>query len=337
MKAWQVEKREGGEPLGLVERPPQPLGPRDVRVRVRAVSLNFRDLTVRRRIAAGELAGPRVPASDGAGEVVETGAEARRFAVGARVCANFFPTWVDGPLSDAAHANALGGSIDGMLAEEVVLPEDGLIAIPEHLSYEEAATLPCAALTAWHALFEVTCVRPGDTVLVQGTGGVALFALQLARLAGADVIATSSSEAKRARLVELGARATIDYVAEPAWGAAVRRLTGGRGVDVVVEVGGPGTFDQSVAALRYGGTLSLIGVLTGRAGPVDTSAVFSRAVRVAGIYVGSRTMFESLARAVAARGLRPIIDSTFPFEAAPDAYAHLASGRHFGKVVIRVG
>jgi NADPH:quinone reductase-like Zn-dependent oxidoreductase len=322
--------------LTLVERSAPPLGAHDVRIRVRAVALNHRDLLVRRRAASGELARPTVPCSDGAGEVVEIGAAVTRFAPGARVAANFFPTWLDGPLSDAVHAAALGGAIDGMLATEVVLREEALVALPAHLTWEQGATLPCAAVTAWHALFEATTVRPGDIVLVQGTGGVSLFALQLATAAGANVIVTSGSAAKRERATALGASATIDYTTTPAWGAEVQRLTDGRGADVVVEVGGAGTFDQSVAALRYGGTMSLVGLLTGRAGPVNTSAIFNRAIRIAGIYVGSRRMFESLNRALEARRIEPVIDATFAFEEAPHAYAHLESARHFGKVVIRV-
>jgi NADPH:quinone reductase-like Zn-dependent oxidoreductase len=336
MNTWLLVSGEGPSTLVRVERPAPALAPREVRVRVHAVSLNFRDLGVRNRVASGELAGPRVPCSDGAGEVVEVGPGVTRFAAGDRVAANFFPTWIDGPLSDAAHAAALGGTVDGMLSEEVLLHEDAIVAVPAHLSYEEAATLPCAAVTAWHALFEVATVRPGDVVLVQGTGGVSLFALQLARLAGADVIATSSSAAKAERARALGASHVIDYRANPQWGAEVRRLTGGRGADVVVEVGGPGTLDQSVEALRYGGTIALIGVLTGRGGPVNTAAVFSRAARIAGIYVGSRRMFESLNRAIAARTLHPVIDATFDFDDAPKAYAHLQGATHFGKVVIRV-
>jgi NADPH:quinone reductase-like Zn-dependent oxidoreductase len=336
MRTYLLDRLSASDALTLVERSSPRLGPHDVRIRVRAASLNYRDLLVRKRAASGELPRPTVPCSDGAGEIVEIGTAVTRFAPGARVAANFFPTWLDGPLSDAVHAAALGGTVDGMLAEEVVLHENALVELPAHLGYEEGATLPCAAVTAWHALYEAAAVRPGDTVLVQGTGGVSLFALQLACAAGANVIVTSSSAAKRERAVALGAVATLDYAATPQWGAEVTKLTGGRGVDVVVEVGGPGTFDQSVAALRYGGTMSLVGLLTGRAGPINTSAVFNRAIRIAGIYVGPRRMFESLNRALAARQIRPVIDATFPFEDARRAYEHLESGRHFGKVVIRV-
>jgi NADPH:quinone reductase-like Zn-dependent oxidoreductase len=211
------------------------------------------------------------------------------------------------------------------------------VALPPELSFEEAATLPCAAVTAYNALFESARVGPGSTVLVQGTGGVSVFALQLATAAGARVVATSSSEAKRERARQLGASHVIDYKAVSNWGNAAREWTGGEGVDVVVEVGGPGTFDQSVAALRYGGTMSLIGVLTGGRGEVSTSGVFQKVLHVRGIYVGSRRMFERLIRALVATGVRPVIDRVFPFREARDAYQYLSSGSHFGKVVIRLG
>ncbi|TMQ18050.1 MAG: NAD(P)-dependent alcohol dehydrogenase, partial [Deltaproteobacteria bacterium] len=282
IRAYELQPRDGFDALTLVERPAPPLGPGDVRVRVRAVSLNFRDLNMVK--GAKKRKAPIVPASDGAGEVIEIGAAVTRHAVGDRVAAAFFPTWLSGELSDYHHARALGGGQDGMLAEEVVLPESAWVRLPSRLSFEAAASLPCAGVTAYHALFEAAQLRAGDTVLVQGTGGVSIFGLQLARAAGARVIVTSSSAAKRDRAVAMGADHVIDYKAEPAWGEAARAWTGGRGVDVVVEVGGPGTFDQSVAALRYGGTMSLLGVLTGLRGEVNTYGVFHKSLRVCGIY-----------------------------------------------------
>lgn len=335
MKAYELHPLEGFEALRLVDRPRAEVGPRDVRVRVRAVSLNYRDLTVAR--ASVKRSKRIVPASDGAGEVVAVGDQVARLAIGDRVAANFFPTWLSGRLEESHHANALGGSLDGMLAEEVVLPETAWVRLPAHLSFEQGATLPCAAVTAWHALFEAASLPPGATVLLQGTGGVSIFALQLARAAGATVIATSSSAEKRSRLEQMGAAHTIDYRAEPNWGDAVRAATGGRGVDVAVEVGGAGTFDQTVKALRYGGTMSLLGVLTGTQGPINTYAVFHKAARVHGVYVGSVAMFESLNRALAASRIEPVIDRVFAFAEARAAYEHLASGQHFGKVVIAVG
>ncbi len=278
----------------------------------------------------------RIATSDGAGEVVEVGSSVTRFRGGERVAALFFPDWLDGELSAAHHARALGGTVDGMLAEEVVLDERSWVTLPSHLSFEEGATLPCAGVTAWNALFESAHVGPGSTVLAQGTGGVSIFTLQLAKAAGARVIVTSSSEAKRQRARELGADHVIDYRATPNWGEAVQAWTGGRGVDVVVEVGGPGTFDQSVAALRYGGTMSLLGVLTGLRGEVNVYALFQKGLHVRGVYVGSGRMFEALNRAMSANEFRPIVDRVFPFDEARAAYEYLASGAHFGKVVIRV-
>ncbi len=248
--------------------------------------------------------------------------------------AAFFPTWVSGAFREEHHAKALGGSIDGMLAEQVVLDESALLAFPSNYTYEQAATLPCAGVTAWHALFEAATVRPGDTVLVQGSGGVSMFALQLATAAGASVIATSSSAEKRERLEKMGAAHTIDYRENLKWGDAVRAATGGRGVDVAVEVGGAGTFDQTIRALRYGGTMSILGILAGTQGPIDTYSIFHKNIRVQGVYVGSVAMFEDLVRALEAAKIEPVIDAAFPFTQARQAYEHLASGLHFGKVVI---
>ncbi len=337
MKSYVLKASGAQSPIVFEERTSQALGPRDIRVRVRAVSLNYRDLLIAKRAAAGELLAPVVPLSDGCGEVIEVGAEATRFALGARVAANFFPHWIDGPLSDAHHAGALGGGADGMLREEVVLHEDAWVEIPTHLSYEEGATLPCAAVTAWHALFESARLRAGETVLVQGTGGVALFALQLARAAGARVLVTSGGDTKRARALALGAEHVIDYRADANWGDTARRLAGGDGVDVVMEIGGPATFDQSVTALRYGGRMGLLGVLTGFAGSVNTYAILHKTVRIDGIYVGSRRMFESLNRALTVSQIHPVIDRIFDWKDVQQAYDYLADAHHFGKVVIRIG
>lgn len=334
MRAYELKPGVQTDPLIQVERPSPPLGPSDVRVRVRAVSLNYRDLTVAR--GAKNRTAPLIPTSDGAGEVVEVGAEVRQLKVGDRVAAAFFPTWLGGELSDWHHKNALGGGRDGMLAEEVVLPATAWVRFPDYLSFAEAATLPCAGVTAYNALFEAARLRAGDVVLVQGTGGVSIFALQLARAAGARVVVTSQSPEKRARAVAMGAVHTIDYKAEPKWGEAVRAFTGGRGADIAIEVGGPGTFDQSVAALRYGGTMSLLGVLTGTKGEVNTYGVFHKHLIIAGVYVGSVETFEALNRALTATEIRPVIDCVFPFDQAKDAYSHLAGATHFGKVVISI-
>jgi NADPH:quinone reductase-like Zn-dependent oxidoreductase len=335
MRAYELQAEEGFDALRMVDRPEPPTpGDHDVVVRIHAVSLNYRDLAVLR--ASKKRLKRIVPVSDGAGEVVAVGERVTRFKVGDRVAAAFFPTWTSGGLSEEHHANALGGSVDGVLAEHVVLAERAWVRIPARFSYEQASTLPCAGVTAWHALFEAAPLRPGDTILVQGTGGVSVFVLQLARAAGARVIATSSSADKRARLEQMGAATTIDYRLEPKWGDAVRAAAGGRGVDIVVEVGGAGTFDESVKALRFGGTMALLGILAGTAGTINTYAILQKNVRVYGVYVGSVVMFEALVRAFEASTIEPVIDRVFPFAEARAAYEHLASGTHFGKVVIRV-
>jgi NADPH:quinone reductase-like Zn-dependent oxidoreductase len=334
MKTWELQAKPGFDALTPTERPSASVGAREVRVRVGAVSLNYRDLLIARGAEKG-LQSPRVPASDGAGEVVEVGPGVTRWKLGDRVMANFFPHWVDGELSDAHHASALGGfGADGMLREEVVLPEHSWVRVPAGYSFAEAATLPCAGLTAWQALFEVAALRPGETVLLQGSGGVSVFALQLARAAGARVLMTSSSADKAERLRELGAEQVIDYRADPKWGERVRALTGGRGVDLVVDVGGQATFDQSSAALRYGGTMSLLGVLTGGRGEVDLRAIFHRRQAVRGVYVGSVVMFERLVAALERTGIRPVLDRVFAFDDARAAWDHLASAQHLGKVVV---
>jgi NADPH:quinone reductase-like Zn-dependent oxidoreductase len=334
MKAFELHPEDGFDSLKLVDRPPPGMGPGDVRVRVRAVSLNYRDLMVAR--GSKKRAKRIVPVSDGAGEVIEIGTDVKRIAMGDRVAAAFFPTWLDGSFADEHHANALGGSLDGMLAEEVVLPARAWVKMPPRYTFEQAATLPCAGVTAWHALFEAATVRPGETVLVQGGGGVSTFALQLARHAGAAVIATSSSPDKRARLTQMGAASTIDYKADAKWGDTARAAAGTGGVDLVVEVGGAGTFDQSIASLRYGGHMSLLGILAGTQGPINTYAIFHKNVRIRGVYVGSVAMFERLVRVLEQSSIDPIIDRVFSFEETRAAYEHLASGAHFGKIVIRV-
>ena len=231
-------------------------------------------------------------------------------------------------------ASALGGPIDGLLAELAVLEEDGLVPVPEHLRFEEAATLPCAALTAWHILVEMGRMKAGDTVLILGTGGVSIFALKFARLQGARAIVTSSSDEKLARATELGAWRTINYRANPDWQQAVTELTGGRGADIVAEVGGPGTLEKSIEAVRVGGSIGLVGVLTG--GQIDPTSVMRKSVRLQGIYVGSRAMFETMNRAIAAHRLEPMIDRRFAFDEAPAAYHHMQAAGHFGKIVIGI-
>lgn len=330
MRAYRIAPGAGIDGLVLSDEPEPSPGHGEVVVAVRAVSLNYRDLVMVTRAGVQSV----VATSDGAGEIVAVGEGVEGWRVGDRVSANFFPRWLDGPFRARYHRHALGGTVDGMLAERVALAADALVRLPDGLSFEAAATLPCAALTAWNALFCQRQTRPGETVLVLGSGGVSVFALQLARAAGARVIATTSSADKAARLSALGADAVVNYTTSPDWDKEVLALTGGEGVDVVVEVGGAGTLAQSLNAAATGGMVSLIGVLTGTSGAVNPWPMVGKALHVVGIYVGSRTMFEDLLAAVAANGLEPVIDRTVPFDDAPDAYRHLQAQRHIGKVVI---
>ena len=311
---------------------PEP-GPRDLLVRMRAFSLNYRDLMM----AEGRYGAPTppnlVPLSDGAGEVVAVGSAVRRFKPGDRVASCFFADWNDGALSQAGANSARGGAIDGVLSEFALLNEDGAIALPAGYSFAEAATLPCAAVTAWHALVEFGRIAAGSTVLVQGTGGVSTFALQFARGMGARVICTSSSDAKLERARALGASETINYTQVAEWQNEVRRLTGKAGVDLVVEVGGAGTLSRSMQAAGAGGRIAVLGVLSGKAA-IDPSAILFRRLRLHGILVGSREMFEAMNRAIEMLQLRPVIDRSFGFDQVTAALHHLKSGSHFGKVVI---
>ncbi|WP_435020310.1 zinc-dependent alcohol dehydrogenase family protein [Tundrisphaera sp. TA3] len=334
MKAYRIGEFGGVGALHRDDVPEPKPGPGEVAIRVRAVSLNYRDLMIARGQYSPHLPLPLVPVSDGAGLVDEVGPGVTRFRVGDRVAGCFMPDWQAGPIDDESSKTALGAGGVGMLAERAVLPEGGVVATPEHLSDEEAATLPCAAVTAWHALVDSGGIKPGDSVLVQGTGGVSVFALQFARAAGARVIATSSSDEKLARVLSLGASDGINYRTTPDWEKSVRELTGGRGVDHIVEVGGAGTLPRSIKAVRSGGHIALIGVLTG--GEIDPRPLLMRSIRLQGIFVGSRVMFESMNRAIVANQIRPVIDRVFPFDQAPAAYAHLESGSHFGKVVITI-
>jgi NADPH:quinone reductase-like Zn-dependent oxidoreductase len=335
MKAYRIHQFSGPDGLKRDELPSPVPGPGEVLVRLRAVSLNHRDLLVSRGAYNPKFKLPLIPTSDGAGEVVATGAGVTGVKPGERVVASFMPAWVDGRLDEASPRSALGGEAPGLLAEEVVLPEQAWVRVPSHLSFEEAATLPCAAVTAWNALFESGTLRPGDTVLIQGTGGVSLFALQFARLAGARVIVTSGHDQKLARAAELGASAGINYRTTPDWEKPVRGLTGGKGADMIVEVGGAGTLPSSMRAVRLGGTIALIGILSGAAGEVNPLPILMKGVRLQGIFVGSRAMFEAMNRAIETSQLHPVIDQVFDFDRALDALKHLESGTHFGKVVIR--
>jgi NADPH:quinone reductase-like Zn-dependent oxidoreductase len=336
MKAWRFNKAFGLENLETAELPEPAPGPGEAVVRVRACSLNYRDLVVSRGAYGKAVKTPLVPLSDGAGEVVAVGEGVSRVKVGDRVAAIFMQGWIDGPPDDAGAATALGGAINGMLAEQVCLKAEGLVHIPGHLNFEEAASLPCAAVTAWHSLFDSGELRPGQTVLVLGSGGVSVFALQFAKQAGARVIATTSGrDGKEERLRSLGADAVINYRTNPDWDRAARDFTGGTGVDHILEVGGAGTLPLSLKSIRRGGHIAMIGVLAD-GGEIDPRFIFIKQARIQGIYVGSRRMFEEMNRAISASEMRPVIDRVFDFADARAAYEHLESGAHFGKVCIRV-
>ncbi len=334
MRVYEIVSDGGIDALALAERSEPRPGPGEVLVSVRAASLNYRDLSTIEDPVSRNLAYPRIPNSDGAGEVVAVGEGVRRFKPGDRVAATFFQRWVDGRITEEAMASALGGALDGMLAEQVVLREDGLVAVPAHLSYSEAATLPCAALTAWNSLVEQGNVRAGNTVLLLGTGGVSIFALQFALLLGARAIVTSSSEDKLERARALGAWQTINYRDNPDWEQQVLELTAGRGVDHTVEVGGPGTLQKSIAATRVAGSIGLIGVLT--QGEINPTLIMRKSIRLQGIYVGSRRMFEDMNRAVSQHRLKPVIHRTFAFDQAHEAFHAMRKAEHFGKLVIEI-
>ncbi|MGC1444931.1 MAG: NAD(P)-dependent alcohol dehydrogenase [Xanthobacteraceae bacterium] len=338
MRAYQLPKGGAGvDALVEVERAQPKPAHRQVLVKVAACSLNFRDFAIARGTYRMGVRDNLIPLSDGAGEVAEVGAAVTRVKVGDRVAGNFFQRWPGGEPSAETHKSALGGSIDGMLAEYVVLEEDGVVKIPAHLSLEEGATLPCAAVTVWHAMMEHAKLKAGDTVLLQGTGGVSIFGLQFAKAMGIRAVIISSSDAKLKRAQSLGAAFGINYKATPDWDKAAVEFTGGVGVDHVVEVGGAATLTRSFGALRSGGKITLIGGLSGGATELNPGLIFSRRANVQGISVGSTQMFEAMNRAVEANAIKPVIDKVFPFAEAKAAYHHMASGAHFGKIVIRVG
>ena len=335
MKAFEVRETTGLDGLVLNRQRAEPVPQRnEILIKMRAVSLNFRDLGVIRGVY-GYTKFPLIPVSDGAGEVIAVGDDVSRFRVGDRVAGTFFQNWATGSIPANASKNSLGGMIDGMLTELRALPEEGAVNIPGHLSYEEAATLPVAALTAWHALIEAGRIKAGETVLVLGTGGVSSFALQFAKLHGARVILTSSSDEKLGRGRALGADDLINYRKTPEWDAEALRLTDGIGADHIVEVGGPGTLERSLKAVRMGGTLSVIGAVSGQ-GQIDPRPINRKAITLRGIHVGSQEMFEAMNRAITQSGLKPVIDRVFSFEDAKAAYEHMMSGQHFGKIVVQI-
>jgi NADPH:quinone reductase-like Zn-dependent oxidoreductase len=338
MRAYQLPKGGAGiDALAQVERPDPKPAYRQVLVKVKACSLNFRDLGIVRGTYRMPVKENIIPLSDGAGEVVAVGPGVVRVKVGDRVASCFFQRWFGGESTADVHASALGGGIDGMLADYAVLEEDGAVKIPPHLSLEEGATLPCAGVTAWHAMIEHAKLKAGDTILLQGTGGVSIFGLQFAHALGVRAIITSSSDEKLKHAEKLGAAFGINYKTTPDWEKAAMEFTGGTGVDHVIEVGGAATLARSFGAIRVGGMISMIGGLSGGATELNPGLIFSRRANVQGISVGSTQMFLAMARAIEVNAIKPVIDKVFAFADAGEAYRHMASGAHFGKIVISVG
>ncbi|MEH1938784.1 MAG: NAD(P)-dependent alcohol dehydrogenase [Nostoc sp.] len=335
MKAYEIQSNAGIDAIALVDRSePKPTAGQ-VLIQVKATSLNYRDLLVAQGAYGSGQKYPLIPLSDGAGEVVAVGEGVTRVKIGDRVAGTFFQDWIYGSLTKEKMKSDLGGGIDGMLAEYVVLHQDGLVILPDHLSYIEGATLPCAAVTAWHALVTKGNIGAGNSVLLLGTGGVSIFALQFAKIHGARAIITSSSDEKLARAKQLGADETINYKTTPDWEKQVYQLTNRTGVDHIVEVGGAGTLPKSLQAARIGGRISLIGVLSGTGNQIDPMPILFKSLTVQGIYVGSREMFEAMNQAMQQHKIKPIIDRVFGFAEAREAYHYLKSAAHFGKVVIR--
>lgn len=336
MQAFHITGTSGLDSLQIVDSLPPVPSAGQVVVQIRAVSLNYRDYMniLGIRGVTGPI--PRVPCSDGAGEVTAVGPGVSPWQLGDRVVIPFMPSWLDGPFSQAHFASALGGAVDGVLRQQIAVSGACLVRIPDSMSFAQAATLPCAAVTAWDALVVRGNLQPGRTVLIQGSGGVSIFALQIAKHHGARVLAITSSEAKAARLKELGADATFNYNENPDWATWAQDQTDGTGVDHVVEIGGPDTLNRSIQATRFGGHIALIGVLTGTSGEIQTVQILRKGIRLDGIYVGSRSMLANVINFFSTSPNQPVIDSTFAFTDAAEAISHLGSGRHFGKIVISV-
>lgn len=336
MKAYELQ-RFGTEGLTPVEHEEPSPGPREVLVKVKAVSLNYRDVMVVNGSYNPRMKLPAIPLSDASGEIESVGSEVSKWKVGDRVMPIFAQRWYEGAPSEENRRTAMGAGAqwNGVLREYVCFSEDSVTVVPHHLSHEEAATLPCSAVTAWNALVVSGGLKAGDTVLTLGTGGVSIFAIQIARMFGAQVISTSSSDAKIDRLKALGVDQTVNYRTRDDWDAAVLEVTAKRGVDHVVEVGGSGTLQRSLNAVRVGGHIALIGALSDGGG-FNLINVFMKSVRLQGIFVGSRAMFEDLNRAVNAQKLEPVIDRTFEFDEIGQALDYMASGSHFGKIVVKL-
>jgi NADPH:quinone reductase-like Zn-dependent oxidoreductase len=336
MKVYELQGPDGVEGMALVEKPIPTPGPGQVLVRLRAATLNYRDLLTVKGGSGSRQKFPLIPLSDGAGVVEAVGAAVTGLRAGDRVLGSFFEGWLGGEPDETKMHTGLGGALDGVLAEYRLFPAHALVKTPQHLTDAEAAALPCAGLTAWSAVVKLGNMKPGQTVLTQGTGGVSVFALQFARMTGARVIATSSSDAKIERLKALGADLTINYKTTPDWGKVARQATS-RGVDLVVEVGGTGTLNQSIRATKIGGTIAFIGVLAGQAeAPPRISLMVMQQQRLQGTTVGSIEDLQSMVNAIAQNKMKPVMDRSFPFERAKEAFAYMASGQHFGKVSIAI-
>lgn len=336
MRYWSFESGFGYDNLVMREAEMPRPGPRDVLLEMRAASLNYRDLVVLRGQHGRRVQPPLIPLSDGVGVVIETGAEVTEWQPGDRVAPAFFQNWPGGAPPGDLEIGRLGGPRDGVLASHRVFPAEGLVAVPDHLSDAEAASLPCAGVTAWSALFGAAPMRVGESVLILGSGGVALIALQLAKAAGLRALVTTSGPEKAARLRALGADMVIDRATTPDWAKAVRAATGGAGVDRVLELGGAGTLPSAIKAIRVGGQVILIGNVTGNAAELFLPAVLTRQMSLRSVTVGSKQDFEALARALAAHAIRPVVGETLAFETAPDAFRALEAGRVFGKICIAI-
>jgi len=336
MKAYQIQ-RPGLDGLEMVDLPSPNPGTGQVKVRVHAASLNYRDLMViSGKYGRSPLKVPLIPLSDGAGEVVEVGDDVQELMPGDRVMGNFFPKWIDGPPGPEKQGDALGGSVDGVLAEEVLWEAASVVRVPKALSYEEAATLPCAGLTAWVGLKELGGIEAGQTVLALGTGGVSVFALQIAKALGCSVVVTSSSDEKLARAKELDADLLVNYRKDSAWDARALEFTGGAGVDHILEVGGAGTLDRSLSALKEGGHLALVGLVSGERADEGKARSNTKGIRVDRVYVGSASHFRSFCAFVEKSGLKPVVDRAFELADARKAYEVLQAASHFGKLVVRI-
>ncbi|MDH3493672.1 MAG: NAD(P)-dependent alcohol dehydrogenase [Acidobacteriota bacterium] len=335
MRAYEINEF-GIEKLSIAERKMPVPQANEVVVKFHAASLNYRDLMMVKGLYDPKLETPLVPFSDGAGEVVEVGSEVTRWQVGDRVMPTFMQGWIDGEIEYRKAKTALGGDLDGCLREFGAFRETGLVPIPGHLTYEEAATLPCAGVTAWNALKVSGRINKGDRVLLLGTGGVSIFALQFAKNIGAETIITSSSDEKLEMASTLGANHTINYKTNPDWDKEVLEITGKRGVDHVVEVGGAGTLQSSINCVRMGGHVAVIGVLSGK-GEFDPITILMKAVRLQGIFVGSRAMFEEMAELIRDEYIKPVITTVYEFDDARDALTQMESGDHFGKIVVKIG